>query len=420
MGIRELNIDLNEEHFALRDAARKFLGEVWRPASIQLDKLAGPQEVIAEDSILWEVLRQTWKLGYHKMAFPRGSGGMELDVLSLALIIEEMGWAAADLAVSLAVCITPFAYAQLSPDSEVRDLTRKFCEDTEATMTGCWAITEPDHGSDWILLDGEHAQNPAVTPQVRAVLDGDHYVINGQKSSWVSNGTFATHAALWLSLDPNRGMEGGGIAVVPLNLPGISRGKPLNKMGQRALNQGEIFFDNVRIPRSLMVVQEPAAFKFLSNAQLALANGLMGLCFAGTAQAALEEAMKYAKTRVQGGQLICKHQSVKLRLFDMFVSVEAARSLARRVAVYNNQLLKQMQPPATHYAMASKVLSTETAFQVASQAVQVHGGYGLCKDYYVEKIFRDARAAMIEDGTNEVLALGGADRLLSGKGRGEI
>jgi acyl-CoA dehydrogenase len=99
--------------------------------------------------------------------------------------------------------------------------------------------------------------------------------------------------------------------------------------------------------------------------------------------------------------------------------VEAARSLARRVAVYNGSLLKKLQLPAVHYAMAAKILSTETAFRVASEAIQIHGGYGLCKDYYVEKIFRDARAAMIEDGTNEVLALGGADRLLSAKVRGE-
>jgi alkylation response protein AidB-like acyl-CoA dehydrogenase len=419
MGFRELNVDLTDEHIALRDAARKFLEEVWRPASIALDRLSDPQEVIAKNSILWDVFRKTQKLGYHKMPFSKAVEGLELDVLSLALISEEMGWAAPDLAVSLAVSVTPFAYAQLSPAPEVRDLTRKFCEDTDAGMIGCWAITEPDHGSDWILLDCEQGKDPQIVPRARAVADGDHYVLNGQKSSWVSNGSIATHAAVWVSLDPSKGMEGGGIAVVPLHLPGVSRGKPLNKMGQRALNQGEIFFDNVRIPKSMMIAQEPMGFKFMSHAQLALANGLMGLCFAGTAQAALEEAIKYAKTRVQGGQAICGHQAVKLKLFDMFVSVEAARSLARRVAVYNGGLLKKLQLPTVHYAMAAKILSTETAFRVASEAIQIHGGYGLCKDYYVEKIFRDARAAMIEDGTNEVLALAGADRLLSAKVRGE-
>jgi len=420
MGLREISIDLTDEHIALRSAAKKFLEEVWRPAAVELDKLADPLDVVSERSTLWGVLNKTWELGYHKMAFPKSLGGLELDTLSIALISEEMGWAAPDLAVCLAVCMTPFAYAQLSPDPEVRDLTRKFCEDTAARMTGCWAITEPDHGSDWILFDSNLGYGSKIIPQVRAVPEGDHYLISGQKSSWVSNGTFATHAALWVSLDSSRGIEGGGIAVVPLSLPGISRGKPLNKLGQRALNQGEIFFDQVRIPKGMMVAQDPVSFTFLSNAQLALANGLMGLCFTGTAQAALEEAIKYARNRVQGGKPICQHQNIKMKLFDMFVSVEAARSLARRVAIYNGNLLKNFQPPAVHYAMASKILSTETAFKVASQAIQIHGGYGLCKDYIIEKIFRDSRAAMIEDGTNEVLSLAGADRLLRAKVRGEV
>jgi alkylation response protein AidB-like acyl-CoA dehydrogenase/nitroreductase/NAD-dependent dihydropyrimidine dehydrogenase PreA subunit len=303
-----------------------------------------------------------------------------------------------------------------SPQAEMQELTRKFCADQEGKLTGCWAITEPDHGSDWILFDAESGKNPACAPQVVAQLDGDEYVINGQKSSWVSNGSFASHAALWLTLDPSQGMGAGGIAVLPLDLPGITRGAPLNKLGQRALNQGEIFFDNVRIPGYMMVAQDPMTFEFMSNAQLGLANGWMGLLFGGTALAAFEEALEYAKNRVQGAKAIIEHQNIKLKLFDMFVSVEAARSLARRVAVYNSQLLDQMQPPAVHYAMASKILSTETAFKVASEAIQVFGGYGLSKEFHIEKIFRDARAAMIEDGSNETLAIGGADKLAAGRG----
>jgi alkylation response protein AidB-like acyl-CoA dehydrogenase/NAD-dependent dihydropyrimidine dehydrogenase PreA subunit len=411
MALRELNIDLSDEHIAMRDAARKFFREVWRPAALELDKLHDPQDVITETSVLWDVLRKTYALGYHRSAFPEDFGGMQLDALSGALLTEEMGWAAPDLAVSWGVCTTPFVYAMFSPYPEVQELARKFCEDSEAKLTGCWAITEPDHGSDWILFQGEHAGDPNVAPQVRAVLDGDHYVINGQKASWVSNGTFATHGALWLCLDPSKGVEAGGIAVVSLDLPGISRGKPLDKLGQRALNQGEIFFDNVRIPTSMMVAKDPATFKLMSNAQLAVANGWMGLCFAGTAQAALEEALGYANERVQGGKVIINHQNVKLKLFDMFVSVEAARSLARRVAVYNTELRNKLQSPAVHYAIASKIFSTEAAFRVASQAIQVFGGYGLSKEYTIEKIFRDARAAMIEDGVNETLAIDGADRL---------
>ena len=359
---------------------------------------------------------KTYELGYHTMAIPEEFGGSRGDVLGGALMTEVMGWAAADLAVSWGVCTTPFAYAMFSPHPDMQELTRKFCADTKGKMTGCWAITEPDHGSDWILFDAEEGKNPACAPQVVAQLDGDEYVVNGQKSSWVSNGSFASHAALWLTLDPSQGMGAGGIAVLPLDLPGITRGAPLNKLGQRALNQGEIFFDNVRIPQYMMVANDPTTFELMSNAQLGLANGWMGLLFGGTALAAFEEALEYAKNRIQGGKAIIEHQNIKLKLFDMFVSVEAARSLARRVAVYNSQLLDQMQPPAVHYAMASKILSTETAFKVASEAIQVFGGYGLSKEYHIEKIFRDARAAMIEDGSNETLAIGGADKLAAGRG----
>jgi alkylation response protein AidB-like acyl-CoA dehydrogenase/nitroreductase/NAD-dependent dihydropyrimidine dehydrogenase PreA subunit len=416
MGLRELNIDLTKEHVALWKETKKFVSEVWRPAAIELDRLPDPGDVIAEGSVLWDVFRKTYELGYHTMAIPEEFGGTRGDVLGGALMAEAMGWAASDLAVSWAVCTTPFAYAMFSPQAEMQELTRKFCADQEGKLTGCWAITEPDHGSDWILFDAESGKNPACAPQVVAQQDGDEYVINGQKSSWVSNGSFASHAALWLTLDPSQGMGAGGIAVLPLDLPGITRGAPLNKLGQRALNQGEIFFDNVRIPKYMMVAQDPMTFEFMSNAQLGLANGWMGLLFGGTALAAFEEALEYAKNRVQGAKAIIEHQNIKLKLFDMFVSVEAARSLARRVAVYNSQLLDQMQPPAVHYAMASKILSTETAFKVASEAIQIFGGYGLSKEFHIEKIFRDARAAMIEDGSNETLAIGGADKLAAGRG----
>ena len=417
MGLRELNIDLTKDHVALWDATRKFFGAVWRPAAVELDKLADPADVYAEGSVLWDVFRQSYALGYHTAAFPEEIGGQGLDALSVALMSELMGWAAPDLAVSLGVCSTPFFYTMLSPHPEMQALTRRYLEDTEGKVTGCWAITEPDHGSDWILFDNEIGKYPGVAPQVRAVADGDHYVINGQKSSWVSNGSFANHAALWVSLDPGKGMEGGGVACIPLDLPGITRGKPLDKLGQRALNQGELFFDNVRIPRHMMVAEDPVTFSLISNAQLALANGWMGLVFAGCALSALEESLAYCKTRVQGGRAIYEHQNVKLKLFDMFASVEAARSLARRAAVYNTALVEQMQPPAVHYSMAAKIMSTETATRVASMGVQLHGGYGLSKEYLIEKIFRDARASMIEDGTNEVLAIDGADRLRQGRDR---
>ena len=408
MGFSELSIELTDDQKAMRDATEKFCTEVWRPAAIELDKLHDPQDVIAEGSVLWDVLRKSYELGYHNMGVPKEVGGMGLDGLTTALIREQMGWAAADLAISLGVSSMPFFFTLLSPDPEVRDLTRKFCEDIEAKMIGCWAITEPEHGSDWSCLDIEYSKDPKSGPSVRAVQDGEEYVVNGQKSSWVSNGTIATHALLFLCLDPSAGMYGGcGIAAIPLSYPGISRGKPLDKLGQRALNQGEIFFDNVRIPKANVVCQDPTMYYALSEINLAGCNAAMGNIFTGVAQAALDEALEYAKERVQGGRAIFNHQNVQLKLFDMFMSVEAARSLSRRVTVYNSVT----SPAAVHYSIASKVFSTETAFRVASQAIQIFGGYGLSKDFHIEKIFRDTRASLIEDGVNETLALDAVRRL---------
>jgi len=406
-GFVELDLDLTEEQRAVKDAARDFFSEVWHPTSVALDRLENPEDVIAEDSVLWDAIGQTYKLGYHKMGMPEEFGGLGMDSVTRTLVSEEMGRASADLAICLGAGGMPFSLAMLSPDPQVQDLARQYCDDTEGKMIGCWAITEPDHGSDWIMYGEKETESPKCAAQVRARLEGDEYVISGQKAAWVSNGTIATHASLFVNLDVEHGMHGSGIAIIPLDLPGIRRGKPLDKLGQRALNQGEIYFNDVRIPKSYMLCFDPTMFQMMTDQILATANAGMGVLFVGLAQAALDEALQYAKTRVQGGKPIIEHQNIKLKLFDMFSRVEAARSLSRRVALYNDVTM----PPALHYSIASKTFSTETAFHVASEAIQIFGGNGLSKEYHIEKIFRDARAAMIEDGVNETLAIGGASRL---------
>jgi alkylation response protein AidB-like acyl-CoA dehydrogenase len=236
--------------------------------------------------------------------------------------------------------------------------------------------------------------------------DGDSFIIQGQKAAWVSNGTIANAAALFCAVDMGDGPKGSGVFLAPLDVPGVSRGKPLDKIGQRALNQGEIFFDGVRVPAHHMVLG-PEIYAIAADRVLCMANGGMGSTFVGLARAALELAIDYAKERIQGGAPIIRHQSVKGRLFEMFRKVESARALNRRVVVYNST-----QPaPLLQYAIASKVTSTNTAFEVASAALQIFGGNGLTREYQIEKIMRDARASMIEDGCNEVLSLVGAERL---------
>ncbi len=404
----ELNKELTPEQIALKNETHRFAEEVLRPASIELDRIVDPEEVIKKDSLLWDVFRKAYELGHHISGFPEELGGANLGPLERHIFAEESGWGSADLAISVGVSAFPFLFAALTGNPELmRDFVIPFTQDKEAKYVGCWAITEPQHGSDALMVGTEQFRDPRTAFDLTAKLDGDEWLINGQKAAWVSNGTIATHALTHVSIDPSLGMAGSGVAVVPLDLPGVSRGRPLNKIGQRALNQGEIFFDDVRLPKHYMLAQ-PAGYPFIIDAILSFANAGMGAVFTGVARAAFEEALAYCRERVQGGKPICEHQVVQMKLFDMFIKVESARALSRAAMIYNLTTL----PPAIHYSIAAKVYCTNVAFEVASDAVQLFGGMGLSKDLLVEKLFRDARASMIEDGSNEVLSLVAARQLI--------
>ncbi len=404
----QLDAELTPDQTILKEQVHRFAAEVLRPASIELDSLS-PEEVIAPESRLWDVFRQAYKAGYHLRSFPKQLGGADMDPMDAWVVGEEFGWGNAGLSISLGVTAMPFRFAAMTGNPDLmREVVMPFVEDTEGKYIGCWCATEPHHGSDAILYSGEHSRSD-IHFECRARRDGDEWVINGQKSAWVSNGTIATHTLAFLCVDPSMGMAGNGVAVVPLDLPGVSRGKALNKLGQRALNQGEIFFDDVRIPRHYMLM-EPGAYGGAMDNILAMANAGMSATFCGVARAAFEEAFGYAQQRVQGGVLIAEHQLVQLRLFDMFTKLQAARSLSR---LANSRLASGQ--PTLHNSIAAKVFCTQTAFELASDAVQIFGGMGLTKGIAVEMLLRDARASLIEDGTNDVLALAGF-RFLLGEG----
>jgi len=408
----ELNVEFPKAIESIKESVHRFAKEVLRPAAVVLDRMADPRDVIALDSPLRSVFKQAYQLGYHVAGLPAEIGGMGLRGLGMHVLIEEMSWGAVDLALSLVCASFPFAAAAASGNRELyENFVKPYIADRDGSLIGCWAITEPQHGSDELVPGTPQFHNPRVTGQVVARADGDSYVINGQKAAWVSNGTIATHAALYLMTEPKAGMAGGGIAFVPLNLPGVSRGKPLNKLGQRALNQGEIYFDNVRVPRRWMLTNS-AGYELELERTLTFANSAMATAFTGVARAAYEEALDYSKQRVQGGQAICEHQLVQKHLFEMFTKVEACRALSRAVMIYNQTSMA----PSLEHAIAAKTFCTQASFEVTSDALQVFGGNGLSKEYGIEKLFRDARAALIEDGTNDVLSLAGARHILSRSG----
>jgi alkylation response protein AidB-like acyl-CoA dehydrogenase len=400
MATIDIELNLSEEDCAVRDMAHKFAEEVVRPAGTELDRLADPAEVIAPGSVLWKVFEK-----YHELGLGALMHDTEMDPFAkarlMAVVNEELAWGDVGLAITLGLSAFHQPWVQQTGNEE---LIARFCSSENPTI-GCWALTEPDHGSDTVALTESHFSDPSLKANCVARKEGDEYVIKGQKAAWVSNGTIADIAVLFCTLDQSQGFKGGAVLLVPLDLPGVERPHPLDKMGQRTLNQGEIYFDDVRVPASYMALG-PELYAIGLEMMLAHANAGMGQIFVGVARAAYEHALAYAHERVQGGVPIFEHQSVKSRLFKMYTKFEAARALARRVAIYNAGGAPQI---AT--CIASKIFCTNTAFEVASDAVQIFGGNGLSREYPVEKLLRDARASLIEDGCNEVLSIVGAARL---------
>jgi len=367
-----------------------------------------PEQVIASGSPFWDFMKRAYELGYHTILIPESYGGMNLTPLQQQIIFEELCWGSAGLAVQLAVAAFPAFVASMVPEDElVENIIVPFCECRDGSIRGCWGITEPDHGSDTLLPGYPSFSDPAIKANCRVTYDGDYCVINGQKSSWVSGGTVATHCALYCQVDPSLGHAGGGIFVVPLDLPGVSKGKPLNKLGQRDLNQGEIFFDNVRVPKSYMIAS-PESYEAMLEITLSATTALMGALGTGIARAAFEETLEYAKERVQGGQPLIEYSHVRMTLFHMLRRVETSRLISRASYVYN----QNTSTPAEEYSIMAKIEGTEAAFKNTHEAIQIFGGNGLAKEYLIEKLFRDARSTLIEDGSNQTLAIAAGHKVI--------
>lgn len=393
--------ELPEMMQMFQSSVHKFAEDYLRPIGIKLDRMT-PEQVIAPDSPYWEVRSKFLELGVGLDALAELSPAEQAKMF--CILYEELGWGDAGLAISLGAAILPAYLSMMFKNEYLRSIAPD-------EVIGCWAITEPDHGSD--TLDANrmmfHPNGEYGRPNCVATIKGDEVTLNGQKSSWVSNGTIAKVCILYCAADTGSGPDtkNGCVLIFPLDIKGISRGKPLDKLGQRALNQGEIFFDNVKLSKK-NILAGPETYQDALYAIHTLANGLMGAVFTGVSRAAFEMALDYAHERKQGGVPIIRHQSVAQRLFHMFRKTEAARALTHRVVHYN------LSAPnlCLHAAMTVKVTATQASFEVASDALQIFGGNGLAREYPIEKLLRDARASLIEDGCNEVLSIKGGFYLI--------
>jgi alkylation response protein AidB-like acyl-CoA dehydrogenase len=389
---------LSEMEQFVQDTAHRFAEEVLRPVGTQIDELSA-EDAIAADSPLWPALEQAASLGLNVKAM------LELEPLEreriMLIAAEELSWGDGGLGGMVLVSQMPGLYAALAGNMEMVD----YCDG----KLGCWGITEPDHGSDSLDPDGSiaSAEGEYGRPNCVARIEGDKIIVNGQKSAWVSGGTVAEVCALYCFVEEDGRARPGISLIVPLDLPGVSRGKPLEKMGLRCLNQGEIYFDNVEVPISHLLAGPDTYTDFVRHT-LAEANVHVANMAVGLARAAYEHAHAYAHERKQGGLPIIRHQNVKYRLFHMFRKVEAARALVRRAATYN----ATAPEAALQGSISAKITATQTSFEVASEALQMFGGNGMTKEYPMEKLLRDARAMLIADGCNEVLALKGGSLLV--------
>lgn len=409
----ELDLGISDEAREWQRKARDFAREVVLPTGVKLDRLAA-KDVVADGSPLWEFLELSHREGFTKITGPKELGGLGLSRLEEYLIVEEIATGDAGLGAVLFLAPFTFTFAHASGRQRLIDeLARPYFAGEQPTWHSCWAITEMSHGSDYL-----GAQSPELEVSggdVRARRDGDEWVINGRKSTWVSSAISATHAVLYLNVD-EESLARGAVVLLPLDSPGVSKEEPIEKHGLRALNQGQLVFADVRIPDDYMVVP-PEEFADSVHAIHAVANVSTALLAFGTGRAAFEGALKWTKERVQGGRPIHEHQATRVRLFRMFALLEASRAITRAVYAYNYAKNDAEERGSIQHSCASKVITTEACQEICDIAMQLCGGRGTLRDgvtfadgsrFYPEKLLRDAKSYKIADGENTYLALIGA------------
>ncbi len=374
---------LSEDEIAIREAARSFSQTRVKPLAADIDK---------EHRFPEELMGELGELGFMGACTPADYGGAELSQVAYCLIVEELAAACASTSIIVSahnsLCTAPIILFG-NEDQKKEFLPALATGDT----LGCFALSEPGSGSDAAALT------------CRAERKGDGYVINGTKN-WITNGSKADVALLLVTSDTTKGYKGVSAFIHPLDLPGISRGNPEDKLGICGSPTCSLHYDNVELKGSWRLGEEGAGFKV---AMATLDGGRTGVASQaiGIARAALEASLQYAQERKAFGKPIAQHQSIQNYLADMVTRIDASRVLTLSAAK-----LKDQKKPYTRQAAMAKLYASETANWVAGKAVQIHGGYGYVKDYPVERHLRDAKITEIYEGTSEIQRLVIANRLL--------
>jgi len=395
-----IDFSLTEEQAAIQKMARDFAREVVRSAETELDRMADPDAAFASPHFR-DTLARAYELGFHKMGIAEEHGGLGLDPVTRGVVWEELAAGGAGIAATLlAASVAPAFLSVLAPHKTdlIERYVRPFCDDTAARHISAWGSSEPNIGSD-----GSNYYDPSVRHATTATKSGKAYVLEGAKSSFVSNGGIADLFLVFACVDPSKGICGSGVFLAPLG-EGVSRGKALDKLGLRALNQAEVAFDGARIPEDCMIMPPGDHYPMVHNAIKTVGNLGVGYLALGLLRAAHEEAVAYAKERVQFGKPIIEHEAMAFKLFEAYQAIEAARGLLWRASwVLGRQRLGDLRLSA-----AARVFASNMAMKHTVEMVQVLAGYGVSKEYAMEKHLRDAKLLQIMDATNEIMIIKGA------------
>jgi acyl-CoA dehydrogenase len=384
-------MSFTEEQQALRKTARDFARSQIAPVAGRLDE---------EGEFPVELLQKAWGLGLMNTEVPEAYGGLGLSCLTTCLIMEEMAWACAGVNTSMAA--NSLAALPLIIGGNEEQKAKYLGWLSREPIFASYCCSEPDAGSDVAGMRTHYAK------------DGDGFVLNGQKR-WITNGGYASFYTVLATSDPkpekdlkarNRKIA---CFVVDRDTPGVKVGKKENKMGQRASNTTDVLFDDVRLPKEALIGHEGEGFK-IAMKTFDRSRPWIAAGAAGIIARALHESRGYALERKTFGVPIASHQAVQFMIADMAVALEATRSLCHRAA----WMVDQGRLDSVVSSMA-KLYGADMAMKVATDAVQIFGGYGYTREYPVEKLMRDAKLLQIYEGTSQIQRMVIAKTVLSGE-----
>jgi alkylation response protein AidB-like acyl-CoA dehydrogenase len=371
-----MDLLLREEHFQVRETARRFSDEVVAPRARELDET---------EEFPHDIVRQMAGLGFLGLPFPEEYGGAGLDTLAYVIAVEEIARWCGSTAITLAahVSLGCGPVAQIGTEEQKRKFLVPMAR---GEALGAFGLTEPNAGSD------------AAGTQTRAEKIAGGWKVNGSKI-YITNGSVAKYITFTARTDASKGVKGISAFILDSATPGFKVGKREKKMGLHGSDTVEIVFEDVFVPEAHLLGDPSGGFKAFMKT---LDGGRIsiGALALGLAQGAFEHSVKYAKTRQQFGQPIANFQAVQFMLADMAVQIEAARAL-----VYQAAVLKDQGKDYAYRASMAKLYASEVGNRVTDKAIQIHGGMGYCRDVPVERMHRDAKLMEIGEGTSEIQRL---------------